>query len=141
MTTNKIIFIPGLGERAKNYRSFSKYMKVWDIDWNNIKLPKGNYDTVIGFSLGADLACMYTLKHKVKNLILCSSTEGFKTLKDIKADKVTFLVSQKEKWCHQEMKRVAKTLRCPSKIIVIPKGNHRISGQYRKTLLDLVKNI
>ena len=60
--SNKTIFIPGLSERAKDYHSFSKYMTVYDIDWNVANLPKGKYAIVAGFSLGAILACEYALK-------------------------------------------------------------------------------
>ena|ERR1700733_11926530 len=139
--TNKTIFIPGLGERAKQYVTFSKYMKIHDIDWNNIKLPKGTYDTLIGFSIGAILACECTLKHKVKTLILCSMTSGVETLAKIKTDKVTFLVGEKEKWCLTDIKRVAKTLKCEWQIIVIPKADHRITGNYRKKLLEVANGL
>ena len=54
----KIVFIPGLGERAKDYKRLSEYMKIYDIDWNRIRLPKGKIDVLIGFSMGADLACV-----------------------------------------------------------------------------------
>ncbi len=40
MKNKKMIFFPGLGERAKDYKHISKYIDVYNIDWNNIKLPR-----------------------------------------------------------------------------------------------------
>jgi esterase/lipase len=135
---NKVIFIPGLSEHAKNYPFLSKYTNIYDIDWNVADLPKGKYDIVIGFSLGAVLACEYSLKHKVKKLILCSLTPCTESLKDVQAEDVTFLVGEKEKWCLKEIKRVAKTLNCKKEIIVVPRADHKITGNYRKKLLEVL---
>ena len=83
----KIVFIPGLGERAKHYKNLSNYMKVFDIDWNKIRLPKGKIDTIVGFSMGAALACEYAEDHKINNLVLCSLTPSIDTLEGLKAKK------------------------------------------------------
>ena len=129
-----------MSERAKNYRSFPKYVTVYDIDWNVGDLPQEKYDIVIGFSLGAVLACEYALKHKVRKLILCSLTPGTESLKDIKADEVVFLVGEKERWCLKEIKRISKTLKCKSKIIIVPKATHKITGNYKEKMLKIINN-
>ena len=45
LKNKKIIFIPGLGERAKDYKNFSKYIKIYDINGTVISsyvLKEGN---------------------------------------------------------------------------------------------------
>lgn len=135
-----VVFIPGLGEQAKDYKFLAKYMAVHPIDWNKIKLPKGKIDTLIGFSMGAVLACEYARKNHVKNLILCSLTTGIETLKDLKTEYITFMVGQKEKWCFEELQRVSKTIpdSIKWKIVIIPKSDHKITGSYKKYLLYLL---
>ena len=135
----KIVFIPGLGERAKDYINFPKCIKIHDIDWNKIKLPRGRIDILIGFSMGAALACEYAEDHKVNTLILCSLTPNINTLKGLKAREVIFIIGEKEKWAYKNNRRLAKTLRCKWRIIVVPKADHKIVGNYRKKLLEVIK--
>ena len=141
MKNNKIIFLYGLGER-KEYKNLFNNFIVPKIDWNKCTVtPKiGNVDTLVSFSLGALFACQHTEKHKVKTLILCSITPGAETLENVKAGKVIFLAGKKEKWVIKEIKRVAKTLRCDWQIHIIPKAIHKITGNYRKKLLEIVNN-
>jgi alpha/beta superfamily hydrolase len=134
----KIIFIPGLGERAKDYKSLSPYMKVYNIDWNKIRLPKGKINTLIGFSMGAALVCEYAEDNKIDTLILCSLTPSIDTLKGLRAKKVIFVVGGEERWAYKNNLRLAKTLGCKWKIIVVPGASHKIVGDYRKKLLELV---
>ena len=68
----KINFIPGLGEKPRDYKALSKYFNIVNIDWNNGKTKLGKIDTLIGFSLGGIIAMMHAEKSKVKTLILCS---------------------------------------------------------------------
>lgn len=126
-------------ERAKNYRSLSKYISIFDIDWNKGSLPKGSFTTVVGFSMGAILACEYTLKTPVNTLILCSMTPLAETLASVQAQKIIFIAGEKETWCIKNYKRLKKTLSCSSEIIVIKGEDHRISGNYRKTLIDILE--
>ena len=135
----KILFIPGLGERAKDYKHLSKYMEIYNIDWNKIRLPRGKPDILIGFSMGAALACEYAEDHKVNTLILCSLTPNINTLKGLKAREVIFIIGEKEKWAYKNNRRLAKTLRCKWRIIVVPKADHKIVGNYRKKLLEVIK--
>ncbi|KKQ78179.1 MAG: hypothetical protein A2644_01710 [Candidatus Zambryskibacteria bacterium RIFCSPHIGHO2_01_FULL_39_63] len=136
-TKNKTLFIPGLGEHAKDYCVLSKYMKVYNISWDNLRLPRGNYDTVIGFSMGAVLACDYVEIKFVKTLILCSMTPIAHSLKTLKAKEVIFIVGEKEKWVYKNNLQLAKTLKCKWRIVVIPGADHKITGNYRKKLLEL----
>ena len=95
-------------------------------------------DIIIGFSFGAILACEYTIKHKIKTLILCSLSPGAETLVDIKADNVIFLAGEKEKWVLKNIRRLSKTLKCKKSIIIIPKASHKIVGEYQKKLLEII---
>lgn len=136
----RIVFIPGLGERAKDYKRLSKYMKIHDIDWNKIRLPRNNPDILVGFSMGAVLAFEYAENHKVDTLILCSLTPCIDTLKGIKVNKVIFLVGEKEKWAYKDHLRLAKTLRNKSKVLMIPGADHKITGDYLKKLVNIVQD-
>lgn len=141
--SKKIQFIPGLGEKPWEYKNLSKYLDILDIDWNTGRTKTCIKKTNIlsGFSMGAALACEYTLKNKVKNLILCSLTPGEETLKEVNADNVVFLVGEKEKWVLKEIKRVRKTLLCKSSIVVIPKADHKIIGKYQEELIKIVNSL
>lgn len=139
---NKITFLYGLGER-KEYKNLFKYFNIPKIDWNKCSItpPLRKVETLIGFSLGGILACMHTEKSRVKKLILCSITPGVETLSKVKADEIIFLVGEKEKWVYKDSLRLTKTLRCKWEIIVVPGADHKIVGNYRKKLLEVVKNL
>ncbi len=138
---NKINFIPGLGEKPKEYKALSKYLNIVDIDWNNGKVRFGKVDTLIGFSMGAVIACEYSTKHKLKNLILCSLTPGAESLNMVKADNIIFLVGEKEKWVLKEINRVRKTLKCKNSVIVVPGSDHKITGKYQEELLQIIQKL
>ena len=140
MKNKKINFIPGLGEKPSDYKALSKYLNIIDVDWNNCKTKIGKVDTLIGFSLGAVLAVIHAEKSKVETLILCSLTP-LENLKDVKANEIIFIVGSKEKFCLENIRRVYKTLKCKKRIIIIPKAGHRITGEYREKLLELIKDI
>jgi alpha-beta hydrolase superfamily lysophospholipase len=140
-TIKKILFIPGLGERAKNYRHFPKYINIYNVDWNNLRLPRGKIDVLIGFSMGAALACEYAEIHKVATLILCSLTPAINTLERIKAKKVIFIVGENEKWAHENNKRLAKTLKCKTEIVVVKKGKHKINRSYLKVIENKINTL
>jgi predicted esterase len=137
----KIPFIIGLGQKAKEFRFLSKYFKIIQPDWNNGSLSKmklGKPKIIAGFSLGCMIATMQAEKNKVETLILCSPTPD-ETLKNVKAEKVIFLVGHKEKWVYKEIKRVRKTLKCSSTIKIIPNAGHKIDTVYKNALIGIVK--
>lgn len=141
---NKPVFLYGLGEKKSNYKSLESHFTIPKIDWNTGKiLPVINKkaDTLIGFSLGGTLACQHALKHRIKNLILCSLTPGAETLERVNAGRVIFLVGEQEKWVLKDLKRMKKTLRCQSLIIIVPNAGHSLKGRYRQKLLEVVKNL
>lgn len=134
----KPIFFCGLGEQPSAYKSLSKYLDIIPINWNKIKLPRKRFDIVVGFSIGATLACDYALKQKVKKLILCSMTTGVETLKKVKAEEIIFLIGEKEKWVIEDTQRLLKTIKDRAKIIVIPKADHKINKNYKKAIFDIL---
>ena len=133
MKKKKLQFIYGLGNRNE-YKSLFKYFDIPKIDWNNSKIKIKKCDTLIGFSLGCMLATMYAEKHKLKHLILCSPTPD-ETLKNVKADKITFIAGEKEEWVIKNIYRIAKGLKCSWTFIKVPKADHRINKDYQKTLI------
>jgi alpha/beta superfamily hydrolase len=137
----KIKFLHGLGDRSY-YKSLFKYFNVLDIDWNNGSLSKlrlGKPEILVGFSLGCMLALMHAEKHKVKTLVLCSMSPGMESLKEVKADKIIFMAGEKEKWLIKDLKRVSKTFKNKSEIIVIPGTDHWINKKYLKKLLEVIQ--
>ncbi len=138
----RIQFLPGLGEKPKEYKRLSKYLKILDINWNTGKItpPIEKTDILIGFSMGAILACEYALKHKVKNLILCSMTTGVESLEKVKANNIIFLVGEKEKWVIKDTLRISAPLK-NKEIHVIPNGDHKIEKNYQKKLLEIIDQL
>lgn len=138
----KIQFLPGLGEKPRNYKRLSKYLNILDVDWNTGKITPRikKSDVLIGFSMGAILTCEYALKKKVKILILCSITTGVESLKKVKADKIIFMIGEKEKWVIKDTQRVSKPLK-NKEIIIIKGADHRIIGNYQKKLIEVISNI
>jgi alpha/beta superfamily hydrolase len=136
---NKPIFFCGLGEQPPAYKSLSKYLNIIPIDWNKIKIPKLKTEVVVGFSMGAILACEYALRNKVKTLILCSMTTGVESLEKVKADKIIFLIGENEKWMIKDTKRVLKTVKNRAEMIIIPKADHKIDRNYKNKILGVIK--
>ena len=137
---SKPTFLYGLGYKSE-YKSLFKYFNVPKINWNNGKItpPIGKVKILVGFSMGAILACEHAINNKVSKLVLCSMTTGVETLEKVKADEVIFIVGEKEKWVIKDTKRVAKTLRCKWKLITVPNGDHEMDNSYRDTILGSVK--
>ena len=138
----KINFIPGFPEQPSRYKALSKHLNVLKIDWNNPRLhfEKGQ-EVLAGFSFGGILALEYALKKKVGTLVLCSLTPSIETLEKVKANKVIFLVGEKEKWCLENVRRVSKTLKCNYSIIVVPGADHKIVGDYKEKLLEVLAGL
>jgi len=138
----KLQFLPGMGEKPKEYERLSAYLKTLNINWNTGKInpPIKKCDTLVGFSMGAILACEYAIKIKVKILILCSMTTGVESLKKVKADEIIFLVGENEKWVVKDTLRVSKSIK-NKQIHIIKGGNHKIIGRYQKKLVEIINNI
>lgn len=134
---NKTIFYPGLGETKKNYRSLSEHLIVADIDWNTGKATSSkNCDTIVSFSLGAVFSLDISIKRKLKKLILCSPTP-FESLGKCKAEQVIFIIGEKEKFLQKIFKPLCKK---NVEMVIVPKADHRINKDYKKVLLDTLKN-
>jgi len=128
-----------LGEQPSVYKSLSKYLDIVPINWNKIKLPTKKVSIVAGFSIGATLACDYAMKNRVKTLILCSMTPGVESLNVVKADKIIFLVGEKEDWVIKDTRRLMKKLAIPHEIKIVKKAGHKIDANYRTTLFNIIK--
>lgn len=138
--TNKLIFLHGLGNR-KECEILFPYFNVPQIDWINgslAKLKLGKPKTLVGFSMGAVVACDHALKHKVDHLVLCSPTPCIETLKDIKTKKVTFIVGEKEAWVYEQAMRIAHTLKCPWDMVIVPETGHKINIKYLNAILEVI---
>lgn len=141
MKKKKINFIVGLGQKANEYRRLSKYFNIIEPDWNNgslTKLKLGKPEILVGFSMGAVVAIEHALKHKVKHLILCSLTPGMETLKGIKADKIDFIVGEKEDWVEEDLMRLIKTTKPSWNITYVQGAGHKIDKNYLKEILHIV---
>ncbi len=140
LKNNKVQFLPGLGEKPKEYKRLLNYLDTLDVDWNTGKITPTikKSDILVGFSMGAFLACEYALKHKITTLILCSPTPGAETLKDIKTNNVIFLVGSKEKWVIKDIQRIRKTLKSNSQVIIVPDAGHKIVGKYQQRLIEVL---
>lgn len=142
MKSEKINFVPGFPEQPSEHENLSNYFNVLRVDWNNPQLKfKKKPDILVGFSYGGVLVLEYALKRKVKIIILCSLTPSIETLEKVKAGHVIFLVGEKEKWCLKNIKRVAGTLKCRKSIIIIPGAVHKITGNYRAKLIEVVSDV
>jgi esterase/lipase len=129
----KTILYPGLGETKKSYKFLSKQLTVADIDWNTGKATSSKgCDTVVSFSLGAVFSLEVARKRKIKKLILCSPTP-FESLGKCRADKVIFIIGEKEKFLQKVFKPLCNK---DVKIIIVPKGDHKIDKNYRRILLQ-----
>ena len=137
----KINFIPGLGEKPQEYPDLSKYLNIVDIDWNNGEFDIGKVDVLVGFSMGAEMACEYAIHNHLKTLVLCSLSPGAETLEKVNADEVIFLVGEKEKWVLKDIERLKPTLKGLSRIVVIPNAEHKITGDYQNMLIEIINNL
>lgn len=142
---DKIIFIPGLTERMKDYRDvFPMSVDILPIDWNVCKLPKKGYKTVVGFSMGAVLALEYALKYRVDTLILCSMTPMVGQIKGIKAKKVIMMVGEKEPHIQAVLnnyRKMSHALKDKWTICVVPKAIHKIGKEYTRTILSFISHM
>lgn len=141
MKKRKISFVPGFPEKPSDHKVLSRYLNVVKVDWNNPKLHLTKQKILAAFSFGGILALKYALRNKVETLVLCSLTPAIETLKKVKVDKVIFMVGGKEKWCLRHIRQVSKTLKCDYSIIIVPGEGHKIVGNYRKKLLEVIGDL
>lgn len=140
---NKVKIIIGLGQKASEYRSLSKYLDIVQPDWNNGSLSKmklGRPEILVGFSLGCMIATMHSEKVKVKTLVLCSPSPD-ETLSKVKADKIVFIYGQKESFIKENIKRISKTFKGKIEIIEVPESGHNIDKKYQKVLLSVLSTL
>lgn len=131
----KTIFYPGLGEIKDNYKSLAKHIVVAGIDWNTGKSTSAKgFDIVVSFSLGAVFSLEIALKKKIKKLILCSPTP-FESLGKCKAEQVIFIIGEKEKFLQKIFRPLCKK---NVKMIIVPKGDHKIDKNYQKIILQSI---
>ncbi len=130
-----VLFFPGLGEKPKQYSAYSNYMNIANIDWNtgkhNLKMTPDS--VIVSFSLGATFPLEYSVKHKVKKIILCSPTP-FESLDKCKFEELVFIIGEKEKFLIKVAKELKKG-RKNVKLVIVPKADHRIT----KTYFDFIK--
>lgn len=128
---NSKIFIPGLGERAKDYKGRFKKLAVFNIDWNNIKLPK-QANVVAAFSMGGVLA----VEIKCNTLILCSMTPIVFDINRVKAKKIIFIEGEKEDSAHA--KKLFEEFKGDKQFILVPGATHKINKLYAQTIENLM---
>lgn len=123
---------------SKNYRAFSTYVRVADIDWNTGKTKPavGDCNIVISFPLGAVFSLDVALKKKLKKLILCSPTP-FETLGDHKADEVIFVIGEEEEFLQKIFKPLC-TEKTKARMVIVPKTGHRMTRDYQTLVRELI---
>src|SRR3989338_6186443 len=129
-----IYIIPGLGDKKYN---FPKNVKYLHLSMDNVlslpKLPKGS--TLIGFSIGAIIAYLLSLKFPVKKLILCSPSPIIMKYKKPKSE-VHVLTGDKE---DIQMQKYAIALaRKLGATLTKVNSPHKMTRNYRKAILDTI---
>lgn len=128
-----IYIIPGLGDKKYNLLKHIKYLHL-SID-DVLDLPKLPKDSVlIGFSVGAVIAYLISLKSPVKKLILCSPSPVILKYKKPKG-KIYVLSGNKES---AHMKKYANNLanRLNGALIKVNSG-HKMTRVYIKVMLEI----
>ncbi len=137
----KILFIPGLGERQKDYNNRLKGIEVFDIDWNKPRIPKKKVDILIGFSAGAIEAINAAERLQATTLILCSMTPVMFDINQVKVQTIIFICGEKEENTIIQTKKLYKSWKGKKKFIVIPGGDHKIDKKYEEVLLGTLREI
>lgn len=128
----KTIFIPGLGERKKDYLNRKwLFERCVDIDWNNIKVPK-KADVVISFSLGIVLA----VNIKCDLLILCSPTPIIFDINKVKAKSIIFVSGDKEDVSHN--KQLYRNFNGNKGLMIVPNTGHKITKRYEEIIKSFI---
>lgn len=129
-----IYIIPGLEEKKYNFPKYVKYLYLSIDDIFNLpKLP--NDSTLIGFSIGAVIAYLISLKSPVKKLILCSPSPIIVKYKKPKGD-IYVLSGNKEEI---RMKKYAQTLaKKLGGILIKVNSGHKLTDTYIRTILKIL---
>lgn len=144
----KPLFIHGLGEQASDYKHFTQYFDLCNIDWNQslmdqvVKIHR-KYNTIVGFSWGAVAACLYAGEFPVKVLVLCSMPSGADAayMANLKADEVFFVYGEKEEWPAKDNRRILKIMkRQVTHQIIVPNEGHKITEPYLKSILQITNS-
>ena len=130
-----IYIIPGLGDKKYNLPKYIKYLRLSIDDVLNLpKLPKDS--VLIGFSVGAIIAYLISLKYPVKKLILCSPSPIIVKYKRPKGE-IYVLSGNKET---AQMKRYAQTLaKKLGGTFVKVNSRHKLTDGYIRAILKNLK--
>lgn len=128
-----IYIIPGLGDKKYNFPKYVKYLHLSIDDVFNLpKLPRDSI--LVGFSIGAVIAYLISLKYPVKKLILCSPSPIIVKYKRPKGE-IYVLSGNKETIQMQKYARaLAKKLRG---IFVKVNSRHKLTDAYIKAILKI----
>ncbi|OHB17781.1 MAG: hypothetical protein A2734_02895 [Parcubacteria group bacterium RIFCSPHIGHO2_01_FULL_40_30] len=131
-----IYIIPGLGHKKYNLPKYIKYLHL-SID-DVLNLPKLPEDSVlIGFSVGAVIAYLISLKYPVKKLILCSPSPIIVRYKKPKGE-IYVLSGIKETVQMQKYARMlAKKL---NGTFIKVNARHKLTNIYIKAILKIASD-
>lgn len=131
-----IYIVPGLGEKKYNISRRVKYLHL-SID-DVFSLPKLSRDSVlIGFSIGAIIAYLISLKSSVKKLILCSPSPIIVKYRKPKGE-VYVLSGDKET---VQMKKYAQVLvKKLGGTFVKVNAHHKLTDIYIKAILKIISD-
>ena len=131
-----IYIIPGLGKKKYDFPKHVKYLYLSIDDVFNLpKLPKDS--VLIGFSVGAVIAYLVSLKSPVKKLILCSPSPIIVKYKKPKGE-IYVLSGDKEM---PQMKKYAQKL--AKKLggsFIKTDSHHKLTNVYIKTILGIASS-
>lgn len=131
-----IYIIPGLGDKKYNLPKYIKYLRLSIDDVLNLpKLPKDS--VLIGFSVGAVIAYLVSLRQPVKKLILCSPSPIIVKYKKPKGE-IYVLSGNKET---VQMQEYAHTLaqRLRGTLIKVD-SRHKLIDAYIKAILKIASD-
>ena len=131
-----IYIIPGLGDKKYNFPKYVKYLRL-SID-DVLSLPKLPKDSVlIGFSVGAVIAYLLSLKSPVKKLILCSPSPIIMKYKKPKGE-IYVLSGDKET---VQMQKYAKTsAKKLGGTFVKVNSRHKLTDGYIRAILKIISD-
>ena len=132
----RVYIIPGLGHKKYDLPKYIKYLYLSIDDVLNLpKLP--NDSVLIGFSVGAVIAYLISLKYPVKKLILCSPSPIIVKYKKPKGE-IYVLSGDKET---VQMQKYAKTLaKKLGGTFVKVNSRHKLTDIYAKAILKIIFN-
>ncbi|MEK7203839.1 MAG: hypothetical protein AAB627_02040 [Patescibacteria group bacterium] len=131
-----IYIIPGLGHKKYNFPKYIKYLNLSIDDVFNLpKLPKDS--VLIGFSIGAVIAYLISLRSPVKKLILCSPSPIIVKYKKPKGE--IYVLSGKK-----EMAKMQKYARILAQklggVLVRVNSRHKLTDVYIGAILKIASD-